>query len=422
MKRLKVLALIMAGGEGNRMELLTDVRAKPALPYAGVYRLLDFPLSNCMHSGIDNVWVIEQFLPYSLNDHLASGRPWDLDRTYGGLRIIQPHTGTNEGGWHQGNADAIYRNQRFIREFNPDLMLVLSADHIYKLDYNDVIDQHLANAADVTMVTTQVSHERARQFGTVQVGESGKVTHFEYKPDTPHSDIVTTEVFVYTASTLLDMLEELVAQRRDYDDGEAALKDFGHELIPALVERGRAYSYPLAGYWRDVGTIEAYWQSHMDLLEPEPPLNLDEPKWPILTFGVQRLPARIYQQARIENSLIAPGCQIRGRVINSVLAPGVVVEEGAVVRNSIVFNDTQIQAHAQVSYTIIDSNVSIEAWAHVGQDDSRSEADEREPSKPNITLVGQRARVPQRVHIAAGARVEPDAVAVTSEQATQAGA
>jgi glucose-1-phosphate adenylyltransferase len=421
MKHPKILALIMAGGEGNRMELLTDVRAKPALPYAGVYRLLDFPLSNCMHSRIDNVWVIEQFLPHSLNDHLANGRPWDLDRTYGGLRIIQPHKGTDEGGWHQGNADAIHRNQYMIREFNPDLLLVLSADHIYKLDYNDVIDQHLANGADVTMVTTEVPREWASRFGTVQVDESGKVTHFEYKPETPRSDIVTTEVFVYTANVLLDTLAELVAERQS-DDAEAALKDFGHELIPTLVERGRAYCYSLAGYWRDVGTIEAYWQSHMDLLEPEPPLELDESRWPILTFGVQRLPARIYGQARIENSLIAPGCQIRGQVIKSVLGPGVVVEEGAVVRNSIVFNDTAIRAGAQVAYSIIDNNVSIGAQAQIGQDQSQSGSDEQEPAQLNITLVGQHAQVAQRARIAAGSRVQPNAAdAAAIEQAAEAG-
>lgn len=408
MKRPKVLALIMAGGEGKRMDLLTDVRAKPALPYAGVYRLLDFPLSNCMHSDIANVWVIEQFLPHSLNDHLVNGRPWDLDRTYGGLRIIQPHTGSDESGWHQGNADAIYRNRRLIREFDPDLLLVLSADHIYKLDYNDVIAAHIANNAAVTMVTTRVPHEQASRFGTLKADAQGKVTHFEYKPDQPRSEIVTTEVFVYSTQQLLDTLDELAANQQSDD----VLKDFGHELIPALVEQGGAFAYPLAGYWRDVGTIESYWRSHMDLLAAEPPLNLDEPTWPILTLGVQRIPARIAESARIANSLIAPGCQIRGEVIDSVLAPGVVVEAGAVVRHSIIFHDTIIGADADVAYSIVDSAVQIEARARIGQPGEQS--GDRE--QPDITLVGQRVRVAAGTQIPAGARVKPGTTDGSFEQ------
>lgn len=421
MKRPKVLALIMAGGEGKRMDLLTDVRAKPALPYAGVYRLLDFPLSNCMHSDISNVWVIEQFLPHSLNDHLVNGRPWDLDRTYGGLRIIQPHTGADEGGWHQGNADAIYRNRRLIREFDPDLLLVLSADHIYKLDYNDVIESHFANKAAVTMVTTRVPLEQAGRFGTLEVDDQGKVTHFDYKPKQPSSEIVTTEVFVYTTRKLLDTLDQLTAEKQDDDD---VLKDFGHELIPALVAQGSAFAYPLEGYWRDVGTIESYWQSHMDLLEAELPLNLDEPAWPILTLGVQRVPARIAESARITNSLISPGCQIRGTVINSVLAPGVVVEAGAVVRHSIVFHDTTIEADAQVAYSILDSSVQVGAGAKIGLHGKSGSPSSDAEVVPDITLVGQRAQVPADQHIPAGAKVQPgttDGAIVQPEEAQEAG-
>lgn len=419
MKRPKVLALIMAGGEGKRMDLLTDVRAKPALPYAGVYRLLDFPLSNCMHSEIANVWVIEQFLPHSLNDHLVNGRPWDLDRTYGGLRVIQPHTGAEESGWHQGNADAIYRNRRLIREFDPDLLLVLSADHIYKLDYNDVIDAHLTNDAAVTMVTTRVPLEQAGRFGTLKADAQGKVTHFEYKPEQPRSDIVTTEVFVYTAKQLLDTLDELAADKQDDDD---VLTDFGHELIPALVEQGSAFAYPLEGYWRDVGTIESYWRSHMDLLAEQPPVNLDEPEWPILTLGVQRVPARIAESARIANSLIAPGCRIHGEVVNSVLAPGVVVEAGAVVRDSIIFHDTIIGADAHVACSIVDSAVRIGSKARIGADGQPS--GKSEPSESEITLVGQRAQVPDGTRIPAGARVKPgttDGAIEQPETAKEAG-
>lgn len=396
MTRARVLALILAGGAGSRMELLTDVRAKPALPYAGVYRLIDFPLSNCVHSAITDVWVVEQFQAHSINEHLVNGRPWDLDRTYGGLRLMPPYTGTREGGWHQGNADAIYHNRRFIRDFNPDLVLVLSADHIYKLDYRNAIEAHREQQADVTMVTTRVPREQASRFGTVQL-DGARVTAFDYKPESPASEIVTTEVFIYNAQTLLDTLDELADQEGDGD--ESGLEDFGHQLLPRLVEAGRAYAYPLDGYWRDVGTIETYFDSHMDLLSHQPPLQLDEPDWPILTFGTMRLPARIHGSAEIDHSLIAHGCTIHGTVINSVLAPGVVVEAGATVRDAIVFGNTHIAAGTTVQRAIVDTDVRIGRGARVGA----------QGSDAAITLIGQRAQLPPETMIPANGRVQPGA-------------
>jgi glucose-1-phosphate adenylyltransferase len=398
MPRPRTLALILAGGEGKRMEALTQVRAKPSMPYAGIYRLIDFPLSNCVHSGLSDVWVIEQFQPHSINDHLANGRPWDLDRTYGGLRVLQPHTDTQEGGFHQGNADALYRNRRILRDFGADIILVLSADHIYKLDYAGVIDTHLQRKADITMVTTRMPIEDAGRYGNVQVDAQGKVTDFAYKPDPPQSETVTTEVFVYNARTLLDTLEELAAKGDDgKGEDEPALKDFGHELIPAFVEQGSAYAYALDGYWRDVGVIESYWESHMDLLSPEPVLNLDDPSWPILTYGFQRMPAHIHDTARIANSLVAPGCTILGRVERSVLSPGVVVEEGAIVRDAIVFENSIIRADARVERAIVDSQVEVGSGARVGA------GGDGQP----ITLLGQRSRIGADQAVRAGDRVAP---------------
>lgn len=398
MAHAKTLVLIMAGGAGSRMDTLTKVRAKPVLPFAGVYRLIDFPLSNCMHSGLSDVWVIEQFQPHNLNQHLANGRPWDLDRTYGGLRIVSPHTGASGSGFHQGNADAIYRNRRFIREFDPELILVLSADHIYKLDYRQVIDVHRERNAGVTIVTTEVTRDAAQRFGTVEVDEQGRVTGFEYKPDQPNSSIVTTEVFVYSAATLLDTLDELAAQGSVDQDKEPALQDFGHELLPRLVEEGRAFAFPLQGYWRDVGVIEDYWQAHMDLLAPVQPLDLEDPVWPILTYGVQRMPARIHDGARIRNSLIAHGCEIHGHVEQSVLGPGVVVEPGASVRNSIIFSDTRVEGGASVIRAIVDSDVVIGQGASID-----------EGTNDEITLIGQKAKIPAHTRIRAGEHVESDA-------------
>ena len=383
------------------MASLTQVRAKPTLPFGGVYHLIDFPLSNCVHSGLHDVWVIEQFLPYGLNKHLANGRPWDLDRTYGGLQIIPPSQGPHEGGFDQGNADAIYRNRRIIRDFDPELIVVLSADHVYKLDYSDVIAQHMVRNADVTMVVTEVPLEQANRFGNVELGDDDKVVNFWYKPDNGQSSSVTTEVFVYTASVLLDTLEQLVEQKQQREGPDATLQDFGHELIPQLVQNGRAHAFRLDGYWRDVGTIEAYWQGHMDLLTEEPPINLDEEAWPILTYGVQRMPARIEASARIDRSLISPGCVVRGEVSNSVLAPGVVVDEGAVVCNAVVLNEVYIHAGATVDHAIVDRRVQISANAQIG-------AAPRNGDEPQIALVAQDADVPEGTRVAAGGRVPAD--------------
>ena len=286
-KRPRVLALVLAGGEGDRLAPLTDKRAKPALPFAGIYRLIDFPLSNCVHSGISDVWVIQQYEPHELARQLAGGRPWDLDRTRGGLRILHPYLGGSESGWYEGNADAIYRNREVIADHDPDVLLVLSADHVYKLDYGDVIADQLESGAAVTMVTTHVPAEEASRYGVVEVDADGIVRGFQYKPDDPAGDLVTTEVFAYDARRLLQTLDDLAGK------GESSgLADFGHELLPRLVDEGAARAFQLDGYWRDVGTIEAYWQTHMELLEAEPRLLLDDPAWPVLTAGLQRPPAR----------------------------------------------------------------------------------------------------------------------------------
>lgn len=397
MRRIKTLALILAGGEGKRLGVLTEHRAKPALPFAGSYRLIDVPLSNCVHSGITDVWVIEQFQPHALNDHLTNGRPWDLDRTVGGLRLLTPHTAPDEGGFHQGNADALFRNRRLIREWNPDLLLVLSADHLYRLDYRDVIDAHVHRGADVTIVTTEVPVAEASRFGVIETDGEGKVTRFAYKPDDPWSGTVTTEVFVYTADVLLRTIDELAEEQ-----GEDALQDWGDQLLPTLVERGNAWTFPLPGYWRDVGTVASYWQAHMDLLENDPALRPDDPAWPLRTTGEQRMPARIFGSAQIDRSLIAPGCEIRGQVISSVIGPGVRVAPNALVDHAVVLHNAVIEAGAQVRHAIVDSAAQIGANAVVG--DRVSGSDQLEE---RLTVIGQRAVVEAGAQIGAGERIEP---------------
>ncbi len=330
------------------------------LPFGGVYRLIDFPLSNCHHSRVSDVWVIQQYEPHELTKQLANGRPWDLDRTHGGLRILHPYLGDSESGWYEGNADAIYRNRKVIADEDPDVLLVLSADHVYKLDYADVVADLLESGAAVTMVTTTVPKEDASRYGVVEVDGDGQVREFEYKPDDPKSGVVTTEVFAYDARRLLQTLDELA------DEGDSSgLSDFGHELLPRLVDEGSARGFELDGYWRDVGTIESYWDAHMDLLEAEPRLTLDDPAWPILTTGLQRSPARVEASATLDGVLVAAGAQVRGTVVRSVLAPGVVVERGAEVRDAILLHDSYVGAGARVTRAILDEQAHVEGDAVV---------------------------------------------------------
>jgi glucose-1-phosphate adenylyltransferase len=391
MPKPKVLALVMAGGEGSRLELLTERRAKPALPYAGVYRLIDFPLSNCVHSGIEDVWVLQQYRLQSLNDQLANGRPWDLDRTHGGLRLLPPQLGTEEDGFHEGNADAIWRNRELIAEHDPEVLLVLSADHVYRLDYGEVLARHRDREAGVTVVTAEVDEEDASRQAVVEVGGDGRLSGFHYKPDEPPTTRVATEVFAFATGRLLGTLEELAA-------GDGELKDFGHGLLPHLVAAGEAVEYRMDDYWRDVGTVPAYWRAHMDLLDPERRLDLDDPAWPVLGRAPQRLPARVEGSARLDRALLSPGTVVAGEVTRSVLGPGVVVEPGAAVRDSVLLDDCVVAAGARVERAVLDRGVRVGPGARVG-----AGGVDGEPA-----LVGEEARVPGDATVAPGARFGGD--------------
>ncbi len=381
--RPKVLALILAGGAGSRLGALTEKRAKPALPFGGSYRLIDLPLSNLLHSHISNVWIVEQFQPHSLNDRLANGRPWDLDRTHGGLQVLPPFQGGGDGeGFAEGNADALHRQAEFIREFAPDLVLVLSADHLYTLDYRDVVETHLAADAALTMVTTETDEDASR-FGVVEA-ENGRVTGFEYKPDEPKTQLVTAEVFLYNTDVLLETLEHL-AQK---DEG---LSDYGHALIPHLVEHEKVIEHRLNGYWRDVGTLESYWVAHMELLSGNG-VELDDPAWPILTASPQLLPAFIARGADVEDSLIAPGARVAGRVVRSVVGPGAVIEAGAMVTDSVLLGGVQVAAGARLERVIADTGAKIGRGAQVG-------------GQGELTLLGADTEVVGHTNVEAGAEV-----------------
>jgi glucose-1-phosphate adenylyltransferase len=357
MFKQKILALILAGGKGGRLGLLTEERAKPVVPFAGFYRLIDFALSNCLHSGLSDVWVIEQYELHSLNEHLSNGRPWDLDRTYGGLQILPPfendRESNNEGGFAHGNADAIVRHQKLITEFNPDILLVLSADHIYKMDFREVLETHLEKKAAVTMVTTKVPPgESASRFGVVKANKNGQITDFDYKPEQPKSDVITTEVFIYDAKILLKTLKELTA-------GNKEIKDYGHELIPKLVKEKAVFEHRHDGYWRDVGTIKSYWQSQMDLLDEQTKFEFEDVDWTILTKAAQIIPAFIFKSGKLNNSLISQGCKVLGTVEHSILSDNVTIEKNAKIRDSIILPNAVIEEGVELEKTIVDEGVKV---------------------------------------------------------------
>jgi glucose-1-phosphate adenylyltransferase len=373
MPRIRTLVIVLAGGAGGRLELLTRERAKPAVPYAGTHRLIDFPLSNCHNAGLPDVWISQQFNPISLSDHLANGRPWDLDRTVGGLLTLQPRLDHGDrGGFQRGTADALWRNAPLIREHGPEALVVLSADAVYACDYGALVDEHMSGDAAVTIVTTEVDASDADRYGVVQV-DGGKVVDYAYKPDDPTGNLVANEVFVFRPEPLLDTLEELAA---DADE----LEDLGHGLLPRLVEAGGAREHRFEGYWRDVGTVDAYWESHQDLLGDEPPIDLDDPGWPILTHAaLLRAPARV--SGEVEDSLVAPAARVAGSVSRSVVSRGAVVEEGAVVRESVLLPGAVVRSGARVVRAVLDDFVEVGRDVVVGEDGGE------------IALVGLRALV-----------------------------
>lgn len=385
MKHPRILAIILAGGAGGRLGVLTDRRSKPSVPFGGHYRLIDVPLSNLKHSRIADVWIVEQYLPFSLNDHIANGRPWDLDRTHGGLQILPPYVGAEGEGFAQGNADALHRQAGLIRDFGPDLVLILSADHLYRLDFRDVVDTHAAAGADLTMVTTKIAGDASR-YGVVEAGE-GRVTGFEYKPEQPKTDLVSTEVFLYDAQVLLETMDRLAG------DGGEGLKDYGDSLVPFLVEKGTVAEHRLDGYWRDLGTIPSYWEAHMELLDGNG-FNLQDADHPILTAGPQLMPAFTAAGARIEDSLVSAGSAVRGTVVHSVVGPGAVVEPGAVVKDSVLLSGVRVEAGAELVRVVADDRTVIGAKSTVGGDGE-------------VTVLGQDSQVAAGALITAGAKLEP---------------
>ncbi len=398
---MKTRVVILAGGEGTRLSVLTAKRAKPAVPFAGKYRIIDFALSNCVNSGLADVMVLAQYRPHSLVEHIGAGGPWDLNRDFtGGVRIYTPYTTRHETAWYAGTADAVQQNFSFIKQSRPDLVLILSGDHIYAMNYDALIAFHNDHQADLTIATIRVPMEEASRFGILEVDEEYRVIDFVEKPTHPPSNLANMGVYLFR----LDVLNRALLEDHFRSDSS---HDFGKDILPRLVKDGktRVYAFPYNGYWVDVGTLYSYWQAHMDLLAPHPPIDLNDRSWIIHTRTEERPPIRILRGAEVWDSLICDGCMIEpGAIVErSVLSPGVVVKSGAQVRESIVLTDTILASGARVERAILDKRIRVEENVHLGD----LQAD---PLRDGLPVVGKNTHLPAGLRVEPGATIGPDVI------------
>ena len=389
-KKKECVAMLLAGGQGSRLYALTQKVAKPAVPFGGKYRIIDFPLSNCTNSGIDTVGVLTQYQPMLLNEYIGNGLPWDLDRTYGGVKILPPYQGTHSADWYKGTANAIYQNMQFIDRYDAEYVLILSGDHIYKMDYAKMLKFHKANNADCTIAVLDVPIEEASRFGILSVDDEQKIFKFSEKPKNPDSTKASMGIYIFTKSKLAEYLNA------DAADPESS-NDFGKNIIPNMLKAGeRMYAYEFEGYWKDVGTISSLWEANMDLLGQAPTFSLADEKWRIYTRHQVLAPQYIGSEGEIENSIISEGCEIYGTVKNSVLFPGVKVMPGAVVRDSVVMSGTVIGEGTELSYALIDTDVTVGKNCRIGGEVGDSE---------DIVVLGEGTVIADNEKIEAGVMI-----------------
>ena len=393
----RVLAMIMGGGAGERLSILSSERAKPAVPFGGRYRIVDFALSNCVNSGIYKVAILTQYNPRSLADHIGIGKPWDLDRSNGGVTILQPYLSRGKGEWYRGTGDAIYRNLYYVEEYRVEDVLILAGDHIYTMRYDHMIASHRQRQADITVGVVEVPAEEAHRFGIVTLDPQDKVVDWEEKPAQPKSNVGSMGIYVFKRDVLLQCLESSIP---------AGLYDFGRDILPAILDKYRVFGYRFMGYWRDVGTVEAYWQTSMDLIVDLPPFNLYDPEVPIHSVDRDLPPAKMGPRASITRSLVSHGCIINGTVQNCVLSPGVYVEEEARVSDSVVFDDTFIGQGTVVHRAVLDKEADIGPWCQIGfGDDLTPNRSEPQNLHTGITLIGKGAQVPAGTKIGRNCKV-----------------
>lgn len=356
------IAMLLAGGQGSRLYDLTKKIAKPAVSFGGKYKIIDFPLSNCINSGIDTVGVLTQYQPLALNEYVCNGAPWDLDRMRGGLSVLPPYQGSKNSDWYKGTANAIYQNINFIKQYDPDYVLILSGDHIYRMDYGKMLDAHKATGAACTVATITVPMEEASRFGICNTNPDGSIYEFEEKPKQPKNNQASMGIYIFNTKLLIKYLED------DEADPNSS-NDFGKNIIPNFLNNGeKLFSYRFEGYWKDVGTISSLWEANMDLIGDDPILNPVDKDFKIYSKNNARAPQYLGTNSKITNSLVSEGCRIYGTVENSVLSGGVIVEEGAIVKDSVIMDDVHVKSGAKVFTSIIDADSVIEEGVTVGRD------------------------------------------------------
>ena len=385
------VAMLLAGGQGSRLYALTNNIAKPAVPFGAKYRIIDFPLSNCINSGIDTVGVLTQYQPLILNEYIGNGQPWDLDRNFGGVHVLSPYQKKSKSAWYEGTANAIYQNLNFIKMYNPEYVLILSGDHIYKMDYSKMLRAHIENKADCTIAAIEVPLKEASRFGILNTNPDGSIYEFEEKPKQPKSTLASMGVYIFTAEKMYKYLE------LDDDDPNSS-KDFGKNVLPAMLNAGeRMFAYRFEGYWKDVGTISSLWEANMDLLGEHPSFDVADSAWKIHSRNPLAPPEYLGETAVVTNSMVALGCEIHGTVENSVLSSNVVIEEGATVKDSVIMSGTIIKKGSEVNYSIIDEGVVVNEGAQIGEDKATAKG---------ISVLGRGITVGNNAKVAAGAIID----------------
>ena len=392
-KKKECVAMLLAGGQGSRLYALTEKTAKPAVTFGGKYKIIDFPMSNCINSRIETVGVLTQYQPLVLNEYIGNGQPWDLDRMNGGVMVLPPYQGKKGGDWYKGTANAIYQNLDFIRRYTPDYILILSGDHIYKMDYNAMLQSHKNSGADCTIAVLEVPLKEASRFGIMVTDETGKITEFHEKPKHPTSTKASMGIYIFNAKVLEKYLIE-------DENTPGSSNDFGKNIIPNMLNDGmKMYAYPFEGYWKDVGTIDSLWEANMDLLGEKPAFDMRDKSWRIFSRHYSQPPQYIGEEAKITDSIVPEGCVVEGTVDHCVLSNGVVVEKNAVVKDSVIMSGTVIKSGAVVNYSIIDSDCVISKNARVGEDKEKTK---------NIAVVGSGLCVEEGVVIPPDAMVNND--------------
>lgn len=389
----KCIAMLLAGGQGSRLFALTNKIAKPAVSFGAKYRIIDFTLSNCVNSNIDTVGVLTQYQPLILNEYIGNGQPWDLDRTFGGVHILPPYQAKTGSQWYKGTANAIYQNLSFIENYNPEHVLVLSGDHIYKMDYNMMLNEHLKTNADCTIAVLEVPLEEASRFGIMNTDANNRILEFEEKPANPKSNLASMGIYIFKKEKLFKYLIE-------DDKDPTSQNDFGKNIIPKMLKDGqKMQAYPFRGYWKDVGTIQSLWEANQDLIGEEPAFDIYNPFWKIYSRNIGIEPQYISPSASLSNSLVTDGAKIEGTVINSIIGSSVEVKKGAIVKDSVIFANTIIGENAVIEYSIIDENVKIGAFAKIGKPKA---------NQVKIAVVGRNVTIGDHVTILDGANIEED--------------